>query len=69
MITTAFETIDAFWAMGGHGFYVWAAYGMWFVTLGVLLVQTAVARRRVRSRLRLYYEEQTITKTFMRDKR
>ncbi|MEJ2743203.1 MAG: heme exporter protein CcmD [Gammaproteobacteria bacterium] len=55
--------------MGGHGFYVWAAYGMWFVTLGVLLVQTAVARRRVRSRLRLYYEEQTITKTFMRDKR
>ena len=40
-----FDSIESFIAMGGHGPYVWAAYG---ITVGVMLalVWTPVARRR-----------------------
>lgn len=33
----AFDSWAAFFAMGGHGFYVWASYGVSF-TLVILLV-------------------------------
>ena len=34
-----------FWAMGGHGFYVWGAYG---VTFAGLAVEVLLLRRRAR---------------------
>ncbi len=34
-----------FWAMGGYGFYVWAAYA---VTLASLAVEILLLRRRAR---------------------
>ena len=53
----AFDTLDAFWAMGGHGPYVWVSYGVWFITIGALLLQSVVVRRRFYARLRQFYEE------------
>jgi heme exporter protein D len=34
-----------FWAMGGHGFYVWGSYA---VTVACLVIEIALLRRRAR---------------------
>ncbi len=37
---------DAFWAMGGHAFYVWMSFGALFLALAVELVLLRARRRR-----------------------
>jgi heme exporter protein D len=37
---------DAFWAMGGHAFFVWMSFGALFLALAVELVLLRVRRRR-----------------------
>ena len=37
---------DAFWAMGGHAFYVWMSFGALFLALAVELVLLRVRRNR-----------------------
>jgi heme exporter protein D len=39
------ESLDAFWAMGGHGRFVWGAYG---ATLVLMLAEAWGVRRRLR---------------------
>jgi heme exporter protein D len=39
-------SLDQFFHMGGYGLYVWGSYG---VTLVVLLAESVLARRRLRS--------------------
>lgn len=39
------ESLDAFFHMGGYGLYVWGSYG---VTLAVMLVEALAVRRRQR---------------------
>ena len=39
--------IGAFLAMGGHGVYIWSAYGIAVVVIGVLIV---ASRRALRAR-------------------
>ena len=38
--------------MGGHGLYVWLAYGISFAVLAVLAARPAAARRRLLRRAR-----------------
>ena len=38
------ESLDAFLAMGGHGRFVWGAYGF---TMLVMLIDALAARRRL----------------------
>lgn len=37
---------DAFWAMGGHAFFVWMSFGALFLALAVELVLLRARRRR-----------------------
>ena len=39
------DSLDAFWQMGGHGRFVWGAYG---VTLVLMLGEAWLVRRRLR---------------------
>ncbi|RTQ98579.1 heme exporter protein CcmD [Halomonas nitroreducens] len=48
----AFESLTAFLAMGGHGPYVWAAYGATVVLLLGVTLHARAERRRVLRDLR-----------------
>jgi heme exporter protein D len=37
---------DAFWAMGGHAFFVWMSFGALFLAIAVELVLLRVRRQR-----------------------
>lgn len=41
------EGVVEFLAMGGHGLYVWLAYGIGFAVLGALGIRPLVVRRRL----------------------
>ena len=36
-MTFQFESISAFLAMGGYGFYVWLSYGVTIAAMGILI--------------------------------
>jgi heme exporter protein D len=52
-----FDSLMDFWLMDGHGPYVWSAYAITFVVLGVLVIGARMQRRlflqRQRKALRL----------------
>jgi heme exporter protein D len=43
----AFNSLADFFAMGGYGFYVWLAYGISFLVLLVLIINTLVKRKKI----------------------
>jgi len=43
----AFNSLADFFAMGGYGFYVWLAYGISFLGLLVLIIDTLVKRKKI----------------------
>jgi heme exporter protein D len=43
---TAFTSFSDFLAMGGHGGYVWSAYGLCMALLALNVVLPLLARRR-----------------------
>ncbi|MDN3553387.1 heme exporter protein CcmD [Halomonas almeriensis] len=43
----AFDSWQAFLAMGGHGVYVWSAYGVALLLLSGTVLQVRLERRRV----------------------
>lgn len=45
-MTFYFADWSAFFAMGGHGLYVWLAYGIFFGALGVLTWRSVQAPKR-----------------------
>lgn len=47
-----FDTFAEFIAMGGHGFYVWLAYGVTMTTLLSLVLWLQLRRKRVISDVR-----------------
>jgi heme exporter protein D len=49
----SWTSFDDFVHMGGYGLYVWGSYG---VTLGVMVAETLLARRRRRHALRAVRE-------------
>ncbi len=48
----AFDSVAEFVQMGGHGLYVWLAYGVTYLVLGVLLWQSLAGHRMLRIRIR-----------------
>jgi heme exporter protein D len=42
-----FESLADFLAMGGYAFYVWLAYGFFFIVMGWNLLQPRQERRRI----------------------
>ena len=47
MFEFQFDSLAGFLAMGGYAFYVWAAYGCFFIVMGWNLIQPRIERRRV----------------------
>ena len=45
-----FHSFAAFVAMGGHGFYVWLAYGVFLLVMTALVVDSRLSRRRILAR-------------------
>lgn len=43
----AFDSLADFFVMGGYGFYVWLAYGISFLGLTVLIINTLVKRKKI----------------------
>jgi heme exporter protein D len=43
----AFSSIADFFAMGGYGFYVWLAYGISFLSLAILIINTVSKRKQI----------------------
>lgn len=52
-----FESFQAFVEMGGHGPYVWAAFGVWFAVVAGLIGQSLVARKKCQRDIQRYLEE------------
>jgi len=46
-----FASFSDFLAMGGHGVYVWVAYGVSFVALAALALQPLLRRRQLQRAL------------------
>jgi len=42
----SFDGIAEFLAMGGHGLYVWLAYGSAVIVVGINVLSVRIARRR-----------------------
>lgn len=43
----AFNSISAFFAMGGYGFYVWLAYGLTFLALILLVINSVTQKNKI----------------------
>ncbi|WP_354623997.1 heme exporter protein CcmD [Psychromonas sp. MME2] len=43
----AFSSISDFFAMGGYAFYVWLAYGISFLALLVLIINTRAKKKKI----------------------
>ncbi len=46
-----FESWASFFAMGGHGLYVWLAYGATFLVLAISYLSVRGARKRLQQEL------------------
>ena len=57
-MTFYFASWADFLAMGGHGLYVWLAYGIFFGSLGVLTWQSVRAPKRWRREQQLLLKRQ-----------
>lgn len=42
-----FDSLNDFWAMGGHGFYVWLAYGLTFLIILANVIQPILRNRQL----------------------
>jgi len=42
-----FDSLADFFNMGGYAFYVWLAYGVTFLSLGILVVHSLGQKRKV----------------------
>jgi heme exporter protein D len=45
------ESVDAFLAMGGYGFYVWGSYAVTFVLIAAEIVLLRLRRREIMNQL------------------
>ncbi len=42
-----FDSLNSFFAMGGHGFYVWLCYGIFALIMAVNFLSPAIKRRQI----------------------
>jgi heme exporter protein D len=42
-----FESWSAFWNMGGYALYVWLAFGVSFLALALILIDSVFARQKL----------------------
>lgn len=42
-----FDSMNAFWAMGGYGLYVWLSFGLGFLCLALLWLDSVWSKRKL----------------------
>lgn len=47
-----FETVRAFFEMGGYGFYVWLSFGVSFAAMAGLVVETRISRKKLKQHVK-----------------
>ncbi|WP_192035383.1 heme exporter protein CcmD [Halomonas sp. YLGW01] len=57
----AFDSLDAFFAMGGHGAYVWAAWAVTALAMAGSVMHARAERRRLLRDLRRRVRRDTAT--------
>lgn len=43
----AFDSLAEFFAMGGYGFYVWLSYGLTFLALLILVINSITKKNKI----------------------
>ena len=43
--------------MNGHGFFIWSAYGVWFVLLILLLFKVLLRKKEIKRKLKYLTEK------------
>ena len=43
--------------MNGHGFFIWSAYGVWFVLLILLLLKVLLRKKEIKRKLNYLTEK------------
>ena len=43
--------------MNGHGFFIWSAYGVWFVLLVILFLKVFFRRKEIKRKLKYLCEK------------
>ena len=43
--------------MNGHGFFIWSAYGMWFVLLILLFLKVLLRKKEIKRKLKYLTEK------------
>jgi heme exporter protein D len=46
-----FDSINAFLAMGGYGFYVWLSYGVSIFTLALLIFSSITSHKKIKQQI------------------
>jgi heme exporter protein D len=58
MMNIYFESVSDFFAMGGHGFYVWTCYLVVFVCFVIQTFRLVTGLTSAKKKLKRYYERQ-----------
>ncbi len=58
MLNFQFDSLAAFFHMGGYAVYVWSAYGIFAVLMAANLIQPRLARRKFLRQLRARLERE-----------
>jgi len=43
--------------MNGHGFFIWSAYGMWFVLLILLFLKDLLRKKKIKRKVKYLIEK------------
>ena len=43
--------------MNGHGFFIWSAYGVWFVLLILLFLKVLLRKKEIKKKLKYMIEK------------
>ena len=43
--------------MNGHGFFIWSAYGMWFVLIILLFLKVFLRKKEIKRKLKYLIEK------------
>ncbi len=50
-----FDSLQALWEMGGHGYFVWMAYLITFAVAFSLILQPVLKRRRLLAAIKIQH--------------
>ena len=48
--------------MNGHGFFIWSAYGVWFVLLILLFLKVLLRKKEIKRKLKYLTEKNNVFK-------